>query len=95
MAFQVSNSIGKKVQKYPRHLGALEIRIVSQNKRGDFDEKLKYSAAQIIGMLKQAEGAGPVGDLCREYGLSSASFYNNALSIWNGRQLDFSDERVR
>jgi putative transposase len=27
------------------------------------------------GILKQAEGGTPVSDLCREHGMSSASFY--------------------
>jgi putative transposase len=32
----------------------------------------RYSDAQI---LKQAEGGVPVSELCREHGMSSASFY--------------------
>jgi putative transposase len=35
----------------------------------------RYSDAQIMGILKQAEGGVPVSDLCREHGMSSASFY--------------------
>ena len=35
----------------------------------------KYSAAQIMSILKQAEGGVPVFELCREHGMSSASFY--------------------
>ena len=35
----------------------------------------KYSDAQIMSILKQAENGVPVGDLCREHGMSSASFY--------------------
>ena len=31
--------------------------------------------AQITGMLRQAEGGMPVAKLCRENGMSSASFY--------------------
>ena len=38
-------------------------------------KKSKYSDAQIISILKQAEGGVPVADLCQEYGMSSASFY--------------------
>ena len=37
--------------------------------------KKRFSESQIIGILKQAEGGVPVGDLCREHGMSSASFY--------------------
>ena len=35
----------------------------------------RFSDSQIMGILKQAEGGVPVTELCREYGMSSASFY--------------------
>jgi transposase-like protein len=35
----------------------------------------RYSDAQIMGILKQAEGGVPISELCREHGMSSASFY--------------------
>jgi len=35
----------------------------------------RYSDAQIMCILKQAEGGVPVSELCREHGMSSASFY--------------------
>ena len=35
----------------------------------------RYSDAQIMAILKQAEGSVPVSELCREHGMSSASFY--------------------
>jgi putative transposase len=35
----------------------------------------RYSDAQTMGILKQAEGGTPVSELCREHGMSSASFY--------------------
>lgn len=35
----------------------------------------RYSDAQIMGILKQSEGGVPVSELCREHGMSSASFY--------------------
>ena len=35
----------------------------------------RYSDAQIMSILKQAEGGVPVSELCREHGMSSASFY--------------------
>ena len=38
-------------------------------------KKSKYSDAQIMAILKQAENGVPVSDLCREHGMSSASFY--------------------
>ena len=35
----------------------------------------RYSDAQIMSILKQAECGVPVSELCREYSISSASFY--------------------
>ena len=35
----------------------------------------RYSDSQIIAILKQAEASSTVPDLCREHGMSSASFY--------------------
>jgi len=35
----------------------------------------RYTEAQIISILRQAEGGVPVAQLCREHGMSDASFY--------------------
>ena len=35
----------------------------------------RYSNPQILSILRQADGGVPVADLCREHGMSSASFY--------------------
>jgi len=35
----------------------------------------KFSEAQIAFVLKQAEGGLPVPELCRQHGMSDASFY--------------------
>lgn len=35
----------------------------------------KYSDSQIMAILKQAQSGTPVPVLCREHGMSSASFY--------------------
>jgi putative transposase len=35
----------------------------------------KYTDAQIILILKQAENGTPVPELCREHGMSNATFY--------------------
>lgn len=35
----------------------------------------RFSDAQIMLILKQAESGVPVTELCREHGMSSASFY--------------------
>ena len=38
-------------------------------------KKSRYSDNQILNILKQAEAGAPVPELCREHGMSSASFY--------------------
>ena len=35
----------------------------------------RFKDSQIIAILKQAEDGKPVPDLCREHGMSSATFY--------------------
>ena len=35
----------------------------------------RYTEGQIIAILRQAEGGVPVAELCREHGMSNASFY--------------------
>lgn len=38
-------------------------------------KKSRYSDSQIIAILKQSEEGTPVPELCREYGMSTATFY--------------------
>ena len=38
-------------------------------------KKSRYSDSQILAILKQAEAGTPVPALCREHGMSNASFY--------------------
>ena len=38
-------------------------------------KKSKFTDSQIIAILKQAEVGTPTPDLCREHGISSATFY--------------------
>ena len=35
----------------------------------------RYTEAQILAILRQAEGGMPVAELCREHGMSNAAFY--------------------
>ena len=38
-------------------------------------KKSRFTDSQILAVLKQAEGGVPVPELCREHGMSSATFY--------------------
>jgi putative transposase len=38
-------------------------------------KKSRYSDSQIIAILKQAEAGTPATELCREHGMSDATFY--------------------
>jgi putative transposase len=38
-------------------------------------KKSRFTDGQIIAVLKQAEAGTPVPELCREHGISSATFY--------------------
>ena len=38
-------------------------------------KKSRYSDSQILNILKQAEAGVPVTELCREHGMSTATFY--------------------
>lgn len=38
-------------------------------------KKSRYTDSQIMSILKQAEAGTPVPELCREHGMSSATFY--------------------
>lgn len=38
-------------------------------------KKSRFTDSQIIAVLKQAEPGTPVPDLCRQHGISSATFY--------------------
>lgn len=35
----------------------------------------RFTDSQVIAILKQAEGGSPVPELCREHGISNATFY--------------------
>lgn len=35
----------------------------------------RFTDSQIMAILKQAEGRSPVPELCREHGISNATFY--------------------
>lgn len=39
-------------------------------------KKFRYTEHQIINILKESEAGKKTKDICREYGISSATFYN-------------------
>jgi putative transposase len=43
-------------------------------------KKSKFTEEQILFVLKQAEAGQPVGDVCRQMGVSEATFY-----VWKKR----------
>ena len=45
----------------------------------------KFSDSQIMAILKQAEAGTPAPELCREHGISSATFYK-----WRGNPPIFN-----
>jgi len=38
-------------------------------------KKSRFTDSQIMAVLKQSQGGVPVPELCREHGISSATFY--------------------
>lgn len=38
-------------------------------------KKSRYTDSQVLAILKQAESGKPLSELCREHGMSSATFY--------------------
>lgn len=45
-------------------------------------KKSRFTEAQIMGVLRQAEGGLAVTKLCREHGISSATFLQMAGEVW-------------
>lgn len=39
-------------------------------------KKSRFKESQIIAILKEAESGVPVAELCRQHGMSDATFYN-------------------
>ena len=39
-------------------------------------KKSRFTESQIVGVLKQVDAGAKVEDVCREHGISSATYYN-------------------
>ena len=52
--------------------------------------KSRFTDEQIIGMIKEQESGIPTSEVCRKYGISSASFYKYKAKFGG---LDVSDAR--
>jgi putative transposase len=53
-------------------------------------KKSRFTDEQIIGMIKEQEAGSSTADVCRKYGVSSASFYKYKAKFGG---LDVSDAR--
>ncbi len=66
-------------------------------------KKSRYSEAQIVSILKEAENGVPVSELCRTCGMSSVAFYQwrseyggmEASLISEMRQLQTNNARLK
>jgi len=66
-------------------------------------KKSKYSDAQILAIIKQADAGTPVPVLCREHGMSSATFYKwrsrfggmDASMVARLKQLEDENRRLK
>lgn len=66
-------------------------------------KKSRFPDSQILAILKQAESGVPVPELCREHGMSSASFYKwrakyggmNASLMARLKELEDENRRLK
>ena len=53
-------------------------------------KKARFTENQIISILSQQEKGIPVSDICREHGISNATFFN-----WKGKYGGMSPSQLR
>jgi putative transposase len=53
-------------------------------------KKSKFSEEQIAYALRQADGGAPVGDVCRQLGVSEATFY-----VWKKKYSNIGVSELR
>ena len=49
--------------------------------------KSRFSETQIVTILKEGEAGRTVGEICREHGISSATYYPEAIRVDNGPEI--------
>ena len=65
--------------------------------------KSRFTEAQIMGVLRQVEGGMRLADVCREHGISSATFYKwrskfggmDASMIANMKTMEDENRRLK
>lgn len=62
--------------------------------------KKRFSEEQIIGILKESEVGKKTSDLCRQYGISDATFYNwkakyGGMELSDAKRLKSLEEENR
>jgi putative transposase len=55
----------------------------------------RFTDSQIIAILKQAEAGSPVPELCREHGISNATFYKWRAKYVSGERNARHGQRTR
>ncbi len=66
-------------------------------------KKSRYSDSLIIGILNQAEAGTPIPELCRQHGMSNASFYKwrskyggmDASVVTRMKELEVENARLK
>ncbi|SUA56408.1 Transposase [Oligella urethralis] len=66
-------------------------------------KRSRYTDSQIMAILKQAETGTPVPELCREHGMSSATFYKwrakyggmDAFMMSRLKELEAENQRLK
>lgn len=66
-------------------------------------KRSRFSDSQIMAILKQAEAGTPVSELCREHGMSNATFYKwrakyggmDASMVARLKELEIENRRLK